>query len=322
MARLNSGHSVPRIGFGTWNANANAEQSLSDETLVEEAIRAGARSLDTAMIYGNEIDVGRAIKTVVDEGIVRRDDLFVSTKLWSTYHTHEGVVTGCRESLRRLGVERVDLYFVHAPWAFKAGAPTSPLDVTPEWIRKWDPDEFRHVWTGMERLVDLGLARSIGVSNFSVKKLNDVLARGVRIPPAVNQVESHPYLQQNEMLEYCRRNGIVMSAFSPLGSPSRGPSNRRPDDPVLLDDPLLAQIAEARRCTVAQVALAWAMHRGVVPVTKSSSRRHVEEDIRAFDVALTSEDVSRLSELDCNFRYLRMESFRAVGETTADLWDE
>lgn len=311
---------MPMLAFGSWNPSGKPQSINSDEEIVQLAIRARGCHIDTAHIYGNEEAVGNAIKCAIDSRLVKREDLFICTKLWCDSHSRESVASAFQQSLQKLQLDYVDLYLIHAPWTFKPGSP-SFKQLNPENIQGWNAVTFQETWQAMEFLYDQGLAKSIGVSNFTVIKLNELL-QYARIFPAVNQVESHPYLQQSHLFDYCQSKGIIFSAFSPLGSPKRGANNRRVDDPVLLDDPVVCDIAKHHKLSPAQVLMQWALQRGSTLITKASTKEHVEQAIQACKVQLTVDDVRRLNSLERGFRYLQMQAFCGPGQTLHDIWDE
>ena len=317
---LNTGKKMPVLAFGTWNPSGMPRSINSDEEIIQLVINANGRHVDTAYIYGNEEAVGNAIKCAINSGSVRREDLFIGTKLWCTGHSRVGVASEFQRSLQKLQLEYVDLYLIHAPWTFKPGSPPFK-QLNPENIQGWNAVTFQETWQAMEYLYDQGLAKAIGVSNFTVKKLEELL-QYARIIPAVNQVESHPYLQQSHLFEYCQSKGIIFSAFSPLGSPKRGPNNRRDDDPVLLDDPVVCDIARQHKLFPAQVLIQWALQRGSAVITKASTREGVDQAIQACKVQLSVDDVSPLNNLERGLRYLQMQVFCGQGETLLDIWDE
>ncbi|MGH8411656.1 MAG: aldo/keto reductase, partial [Pseudomonas sp.] len=238
---------MPAVGFGTLFRDLTATTQA-----VTQALEAGFRHFDCAERYGNEAQVGAAIHDAVAAGKVRREDLFITTKLWNNNHRPERVVPAFEASCRRLQVEVIDCYMIHTPFAFLPGDELHPRDA------------FGHVlydsgvtlietWRVLERLVDEGRCKSIGVSDISLETLRELVAVA-RIKPAVVQVESHPYLPEWELLEFCRQHGIVVLAFAPLGHGMR---------PRVLDEPVLTGIARRVRKTTAQVALAWSVQRGV-----------------------------------------------------------
>jgi alcohol dehydrogenase (NADP+) len=244
---LRGGLRMPALGLGTWKA-APGQVGVA----VEEAVRLGYRHLDCASIYGNEREVGAALARCLERGMVRREELFVTSKLWNDRHEPEEVLPALQQSLADLRLEHLDLYLVHWPVAQRKGVllPRSGRDLlAPELL------PASATWSGMEAALEAGLTRSIGLSNFSRRKLEG-LCSSARVPPAVLQVELHPSLQQRELLEACRRLGVVVTAYSPLGSSDRPPSLRAMGEPALLQDPLVGALARRRNATPAQVLIA------------------------------------------------------------------
>ncbi|PMU51385.1 dehydrogenase, partial [Pseudomonas sp. GP01-A14] len=253
---------MPAVGFGTLFRDLTATTQA-----VTQALEAGFRHFDCAERYGNEAQVGAAIHDAVAAGKVRREDLFITTKLWNNNHRPERVVPAFEASCRRLQVEVIDCYMIHTPFAFLPGDELHPRDA------------FGHVlydsgvtlietWRVLERLVDEGRCKSIGVSDISLETLRELVAVA-RIKPAVVQVESHPYLPEWELLEFCRQHGIVVLAFAPLGHGMR---------PRVLDEPVITGIARRVQKTPAQVALAWSVQRGVAFLTSSVTPARIRED--------------------------------------------
>ena len=253
---------MPAVGFGTLFRDLTATTQA-----VTQALEAGFRHFDCAERYGNEAQVGAAIHDAVAAGKVRREDLFITTKLWNNNHRPERVVPAFEASCRRLRVEVIDCYMIHTPFAFLPGDELHPRDA------------FGHVlydsgvtlietWRVLERLVDEGRCKSIGVSDISLETLRELVAVA-RIKPAVVQVESHPYLPEWELLEFCRQHGIVVLAFAPLGHGMR---------PRVLDEPVITGIARRVQKTPAQVALAWSVQRGVAFLTSSVTPARIRED--------------------------------------------
>lgn len=253
---------MPAVGFGTLFRDLTATTQA-----VTQALEAGFRHFDCAERYGNEAQVGAAIHDAVAAGKVRREDLFITTKLWNNNHRPERVVPAFEASCRRLQVEVIDCYMIHTPFAFLPGDELHPRDA------------FGHVlydsgvtlietWRVLERLVDEGRCKSIGVPDISLETLRELVAVA-RIKPAVVQVESHPYLPEWELLEFCRQHGIVVLAFAPLGHGMR---------PRVLDEPVITGIARRVQKTPAQVALAWSVQRGVAFLTSSVTPARIRED--------------------------------------------
>jgi aldehyde reductase len=261
---------IPALGFGTLVSDSSETRSATTA-----AIEIGFRHLDCAERYRNEDEVGAALKQLFADGAVRRDDLFVTTKLWNNNHRPERVRRALQASLNRLGLDEVDLYLVHTPFAFRPGDGQDPRD--PQGAVVYDDGvTLAETWTAMEGLVDVGLCRSIGLSDIDVDGTRAVVD-AARIKPAVVEVESHPYHPQWELHEYCETEGIVLLAFAPLGHAM---------EPRLLDDPLIVSIAARVGRTPAQVLLAWGIQRGTAVLTSSVNPARISEN---YDIAALPE---------------------------------
>lgn len=272
---LNDGRGeIPALGFGT---------SLSDNTKTRDAVRAavhaGFRHLDAAERYRNEAEVGAALKELFADGTVRRDELFVTTKLWNNNHRPERVRPALQASLDRLGLEAVDLYLVHTPFAFRPGDDQDPRDAHGAVVYD-DGVTLGETWTAMESLVDEGLTRAIGLSDIDAAGTRNVI-ENARIKPAVVEVESHPYHPQWELHDLCTTHGIILLAFASLGHAL---------EPRLLDDPLITSIAASAGKTPAQVLLAWGIQRGSAVLTASVTPARIREN---FDVTALPQDAIR-----------------------------
>ncbi len=260
---LNNGSDeIPALGFGTL---------IPDPVKTKEAVRialeVGFRQFDCAERYRNEEQVGEGMRAVFQQGKVKRADVFIGTKLWNNNHRPERVRPALEASLRRLQVDYVDLYSTHTPFAFKPGDEQDPRDQNGNVIYD-DGVTLTDTWKALESLVDAGRCRAIGLSNVGLEQLKAVFD-AARIKPAVVQVESHPYLPEWELLDYCKSNGIVLQAFAALGHGI---------EPKLTDDPVIAAIAKRVNKTPAQVLLAWALQRGTAPLTTATSLGHSEEN--------------------------------------------
>jgi diketogulonate reductase-like aldo/keto reductase len=284
---LNNGTSrMPALGFGT---------SLSDRSKTRDAVKAavkvGFRHLDAAERYRNEADVGAAIEELFADGTVRRDELFVTTKLWNNNHRPERVKPALQASLNRLGLDAVDLYLVHTPFAFKPGDDQDPRDVHGAVIYD-EGVTLGETWAAMESLVDEGLVGAIGLSDIDVEGAKRI-AESARIKPAVVEVESHPYHPQWEIHQLHETDGIVLLAFASLGHAL---------EPRLLDDPLIVSIARRWGKTPAQVLLAWGIQRGSAVLTGSVNPARIREN---FDVtAIPESAIEDINErLETRFRF-------------------
>jgi diketogulonate reductase-like aldo/keto reductase len=283
---LNTGTGeIPALGFGT---------SLSDNTktrdAVKTAVEVGFRHLDAAERYRNEAEVGAALTELFADGTVRREDLFVTTKLWNNNHRPERVKPALQASLDRLGLDTVDLYLVHTPFAFQPGDDQDPRHPHGAVIYD-DGVTLAETWTAMEALVDDGLSRAIGLSDIDVGRTREIV-EAARIIPAVVEVESHPYHPQWELHELCRTHGIILLAFASLGHAL---------EPRLLDDPLIVSIAQRLEKTAAQVLLAWGIQRGTAVLTGSVTPSRIREN---FDVtALPESVVQEITEHQTRIRF-------------------
>lgn len=262
---------IPVVGFGSLIADRAAAKQA-----IKTALEVGFRHIDSAELYRTEDVVGEAIEEALEAGTVTREALFVATKLWNNNHRPERVKPAFEASLRRLQLDYLDCYLIHTPFAFKPGEELFPANERGELI--YDTEvTLIETWREMERLVDEGKVKSIGLSDITLETLKEIVA-DARIKPAVVQVESHPYLPERELLEFCQQHGIVFVAFAPLGHGM---------EPRITDDSVIKGIAQRVGKTPAQVALAWAAQRGTAFLTTSTSPAHIKEN---FDISLLPQD--------------------------------
>jgi diketogulonate reductase-like aldo/keto reductase len=269
---LNNGSgAMPAVGFGTLIPDPVATKQAT-----KAALEVGFRHFDCAERYRNEEAIGEAMQEVFRAGAIRREDVFVTTKLWNTNHRPERVKPAFDASRRRLQIDTVDCYIIHTPFAFRPGDEQDPRDEHGQVI--YDSGvTLVDTWRALERLVDDGKCKSIGLSDVNLEKLREIVA-AARIKPAVVQVESHPYLPEWELLDFCRQHGIVLLAFAALGHAM---------DPKLLDDPVITGIARRVGKTPAQVALAWAVQRGTAFLTTSTKPHNIQAN---FEISTLPED--------------------------------
>ncbi|MFT5731568.1 MAG: alcohol dehydrogenase (NADP+) [Planctomycetota bacterium] len=311
---FSGGDRMPALGLGTWKSDPGEVGAA-----IKEAIKIGYRHIDCASVYGNEAEIGQALSEVFSEGHVTRDDLWITSKLWSNRHGRDEVVPTIQESLDRLGVEYLDLYLVHWPVAIRSDSkpPTQPED-----LLSLETLPLEETWAGMEDALERGLARHIGVSNYSATKLGQHMS--MKHKPEVNQVELHPYLAQPELLKYTKENGIHLTGYSPLGSNDRPEGMKAKDDRVLLADPVVQAVAGRLAITPAQVLLAWALQRGTSVIPKSVNPGRLAENFAAAGIELDDQAMAELKGLDDHRRYVTGTFWAKPGSpyTVASLWDE
>jgi diketogulonate reductase-like aldo/keto reductase len=290
---LNDGSgAIPALGFGTLIPDPNVTRAAT-----KAALEAGFRQLDASERYRNEKQVGEAIQEVFKAGKIKRDDVFIATKLWNNNHRPERVKPAFEASLKKLRLDYVDLYLIHTPFAFQPGDEQDPRDDKGNVI--YDKGvTLLETWSALERLVDEGRCKAIGLSDVSLEQTKEIFD-AARIKPAVVHVESHPYLPEWELLDYCKSNRIVLQAFAALGHSS---------EPKLLEDPVITAIAKRVNKTAAQVLLAWAIQRGTALLTTSKTPSRIKEN---FEVSTLPQDALR--EISEGIKY--QVRFNAVVET-------
>ncbi|XP_070686759.1 aldo-keto reductase family 1 member B1 [Pempheris klunzingeri] len=306
---LNDGTQMPVLGLGTWKSSHLPRTSV--QGAVEAAIAAGYRHIDTAYNYRNEADIGKALCSKMKQGIIRRQDVFIVSKLCYTHHAPEDIPLCLNKSLNDLQLDYLDLYLVHFPVGLKKEGD----ELFPKQDRKMLTTDIDYVdvWRGMEALQASGKVKSIGVSNFSILQLERLLAL-CRVPPAVNQVELHPYLVQTDMIEFCKSRNIALTAYSPFGSPARPPSElfAGESDPYkILEDEVVADVAKRHRHTPAQVLLRYHVQQGIAVIPKSDKPHHILENTKIFDFSLTAEDMRALKGLDRGWRSCRLDEVKS-----------
>jgi len=263
---------IPPVGFGT--ARLKGQEC---ESAVSIAIQSGYRHFDCAQFYGNEVHVGKALVSAIESKKVKRDEFFITSKCWNDRHRQKDVWQSCQQTIKDLGIGYLDLYLIHWPVAWVKGTAGCPdFGVT-----------IMETWRAMEKLVDQGLVKSIGVSNFGPKRLTKLLQEA-RIPPLANQLELHPYLSQTKLVEFCSFHNIQCVAWSPLAKFSSR----------LCHHPVILQIAKQIGYSPSQVILRWNIQRGVAVIPRSSSQNHIEENLKTSELQLSQDDMNLISDLD------------------------
>jgi len=311
---LHNGDKIPALGLGTWKSDDKTYPAI------RSAIQIGYRHIDCALRYENEEEVGRGIKDAITAGEVSRDEIWVTSKLWNNAHQRKHVRPALELSLKNLGVDFLDLYLIHWPVALR---PEVIFPDKGEDFLALDEAPIIETWQAMEDCVSAGLCRNIGVSNFSIQKIEALQAHAA-IKPSVNQVELHPFLQQNDLLKYCIDNAIVLTGYSPLGSMDRPERLHLDGEPTLLDHPDIVQMAGDHRCTPAQVLISWALQRRTSVIPKSSNPQRLKENFEAQEIHLADSDMERIGKMDRHYRYIHGTFWTIEGSpyTIENLWDE
>lgn len=295
---FHNGQKMPVLGLGTYQSQAG-----DVERAVMEAISVGYRHIDTAFFYRNECEIGNAIRAKIKDGTVKREDLFITTKIWNNFHKEESVVPACKQSLKNLGLDYVDLYLIHWPFAFREGDDLTPRDANGALIMS-DTD-YLETWKGMEQCLNLGLAKSIGVSNFNIEQLTRLLG-ATKVKPVNNQVEASVNVNQKPLIEFCTKNDITVTAYSPLGQPGN-----KAGIPNNLDHPKIVELSQKYNKTVAQIALRYVVQQGVAIIPKTVTPSRLKENKDIFDFSLTDEEIAAIATIGNGQRVARFADAKA-----------
>lgn len=316
--RLYTGDHIPAIGLGTFGSDHATHEVIAEAVVTAASV--GYRHFDCASVYGNEDYIGQSLKSIMDHG-VKREELWINSKLWNDKHAEKDVIPSCEQSLKDLGLDYLDLYFVH--WPFPNFHPPG-CDVgarSPD-SQPYIHENFMKTWRQVEKLVDMGLVRNIGTSNMTIPKL-ELLLRDAEIKPACNELELHPHFQQPELFEFLQKSGIVPIGYSPIGSPARPERDRTSDDTVDIEDPVIVRAAENHGIHPAVVCLKWAVQRGQVPIPMSTNRRNILANIKALvEDPLTDQEMQDIAGIDRNCRLIKGQVFLWKDDQDwQDLWD-
>jgi alcohol dehydrogenase (NADP+) len=313
--QFSNGDIMPNLGLGTWKSTPGEVYEA-----IYEAVRIGYRHFDCAYVYGNEAEIGKAFADLFAAGTVQREELWITSKLWNNFHRREDVRPALEKTLSDLRLEYLDLYLIHWPVLFRPevnwpekGSDMLPLSEIP----------LAETWRAMVECRDEGLSRHIGVSNFSKTKIQGLIDE-TGVVPEVDQVELQPLLQQNDLKSFCDANGIWLTAYSPLGSRDRLPQFKAPDEPDLLEHPVVSGIAERNGISPAQVLIRWALQRGTAVIPKSVNPGRMQQNYDTLRMELSEEDMREIAAVDRHYRFLNGMVFEMEGSpyTARTLWDE
>jgi diketogulonate reductase-like aldo/keto reductase len=315
---LYTGARIPAIGLGTFGSDRYSADEVANAVL--SAVAVGYRHIDCASVYGNEEQIGEALRAILHGGI-KRESLWITSKLWNDKHGQQDVIPSCRKSLADLKLDYLDLYLVHWPFP-NAHTPGCDADFRSLHAKSYIHDDYMKTWREMEKLVELGLARHIGTSNMTIPKLK-LLLRDAKIKPACNEMELHPHFQQPELFQYVLDNGIVPIGYSPIGSPGRPERDKTPSDTVDTEDPVIVEIAQRLKVHPAVVCVMWAIQRGQIPIPFSTKRPQYLASLRgAIDSPLAAADMKAIAGIDRNCRLIKGQVFLwKESQAWEDLWD-
>ncbi|GHU70552.1 aldehyde reductase [Bacteroidia bacterium] len=312
---LYTGAKIPAVGLGTFGSDNYDAATIANA--VEQAIRLGYRHIDCASVYGNEKEIGAAIAKVINEGIVTREELWITSKVWND--SHHRVAESARQSLKDLRLDYLDLYLVHWPFP-NHHAPGVTVDSRDDNAKPYIHEDYMQTWRAMEKLVDEGLVRHIGTSNMTVPKL-ELLLCDCRIKPACNEMEMHPHFQQPELFDFVNKNGMIAIGYCPIGSPNRPERDKTADDTVPIEDPVIVAIAQAHNVHPAVVCIKWAVQNGQIPIPFSVKPEKFMSNLRAtVEDPLTADEMQAIKAIDKNNRFIKGQVFTWKGATWEDLW--
>ncbi|PHV72138.1 aldo/keto reductase [Sporanaerobium hydrogeniformans] len=316
---LYTGEKIPAIGMGTFGSDRFTPEQVS--AAVRGAIRAGYRLFDCAAVYGNEHLIGEVFKAAIESGEVKREELFITSKVWNNMHGEGDVLLSCAKSLKDLKLDYIDLFFVHWPFP-NYHAPGCSVDSRSKDAVPYIHENYMKTWRQMERLVDAGLVRNIGTSNMTIPKL-ELLLRDCRIKPVANEMELHPCFQQEELYNFCIQNGIQPIGFCPIGSPTRPDRDTTPEDLCDIEQPVVVEIAKKHNIHPAVVCLKWAVQRGQIPIPFSIYEKEYISNLRCtIEDPLTPEEMEAMKTVEGNSRLIKGQVFLwESAKDWTDLWD-
>ncbi len=306
---------MPVLGLGTWKSAKGEVYEV-----VRKAIEIGYRHFDCASFYGNESEIGMAISDAIKNGDVAREDLWITSKLWNNRHKKDDIQAACEITLKDLTLDYLDLYLIHWPVVLQNQASYAQQSSD---LISLSEIPLTQTWQGLIDLKEKGLTKHIGVSNFSIKKNNQIIEES-GVVPEVLQIELHPFLQQPKILNFTQEKGIFLTGYCPLGSADRPAVRILADEPKLFQQQIILDIAKDKDISPAQVILAWAVNRGTSVIPKSVNPERLKQNLEAADIELSTQEMTKMNSLDLHYRYIKGDFWCLEGSdyTLENLWDE
>jgi diketogulonate reductase-like aldo/keto reductase len=316
--KIYTGEAMPAIGLGTFGSDKYSSAQIAEA--VKGAAAYGYRHFDCASVYGNEDHIGKAFTEILNSGI-RREELWITSKLWNDMHAPDNVIKSCQKTLRDLQLEYLDLYLVHWPFPNFHAPGCDVASRSPD-AKPYIHENYMKTWCAMEKLVEDGLVRYIGTSNMTIPKM-ELLLGDASIKPVVNEMEIHPHFQQQELFNFLVERDIQPIGFSPLGSPSRPERDKTSDDTVDMEDPVIVTAAAKRGIHPAAICLKWAVQRGQITIPFSVKEYQYKSNMNAIiEDPLTEEEMEAISTIDKNCRLIKGQVFLwKDNQSWEDLWD-
>ncbi|KAK3096029.1 hypothetical protein FSP39_022155 [Pinctada imbricata] len=302
--KLSAGGHMPSVGLGTFMLNGN----IARET-VDKALFLGYKHIDTALSYGNEVEIGEVIKDRENLGKVKRKDIFLTSKVPSVYLERKDLYRSIEQSLDNLKQKYVDLMLIHHPWGLVNRGDGTLRPVDSQGRLEFQQYDLVDSWRGMEDAKADGLVKAIGLSNFTMRQIEKIMS-SCKSTPTNLQLECHAYLQQRNIKEFCNQRGITLTAYGPLGAPGRPSHHRSPDQVELLDDPVIEELAKNHNRTKGNILLRWLLQQGFTVVPKCKSEERLKENLNVFDFELSSSDMDKINTLDRNLKYFHFRQYK------------